>query len=123
MKKIKKEIKKNPLDVKGYFGGFDYGKIDADEHQDNHIDDNFLKDRFIAKEWLWNTKLWVAHETHCTYEGQESEYVNAPITEKTWKPIAFGMPFVINCNIQQLERIEELGFVHLECVVIITQMI
>ena len=85
MKKIKKEIKKNPLDVKGYFGGFDYGKIDADEHQDNHIDDNFLKDRFIAKEWLWNTKLWVAHETHCTYEGQEPEYVNAPITEKTWE--------------------------------------
>ena len=110
LKKIRKEIKKNPLDVKGYFGGFDYGKIDADEHQDKHIYDNFLKDRFIAKEWLWNTKLWVAHETHCTYEGQEPEYVNAPITEKTWKPIAFGMPFVINCNIQQLERIEELGF-------------
>ena len=50
-----------------------------------------------------NTKLRVACE-HIALADPEPEYVNAPITEKTWKPIAFGMPFVINCNIQQLEE-------------------
>lgn len=98
------------LGVPAFIGGFDYGKIDYDEHQKDHIDQNFLKDRFVAKQWLWNTKLWVVHETHCTYKGQPQDYMCAPITEKTWKPIAFGMPFVINCNIKQLERLEELGF-------------
>lgn len=109
-RKIQKQTKKNSLSVKGFIGGFDYGKIDYDEHQTGHVSENFLKDRYIAKQWLWNTKLWVIHETHCTYEGQEPEYMCAPITEKTWKPIAFGMPFVINCNIKQLERLEDLGF-------------
>ena len=42
-------------------------------------------------------------------KDQEPEYVNAPITEKKLgSQLHLGMPFVINCNIQQLERIEEL---------------
>ena len=42
-KKMQKEI------VKGFIGGFEYGKIEYDDYQKYHISENFLKDRYVAK--------------------------------------------------------------------------
>ena len=105
-----RKINEKKLHTQGYIGGFDYKEMEHDEHQVENILDDELKDRFVAKPWLWNSKLWVAHETHCVFDRQDERFMMGPITEKTWKPIAFGMPFVVNCNVAQLDRLEELGF-------------
>lgn len=92
-------------ELDGYIGGFGYNEI---EH---NIDHDFpLKDRYIAKEWLINSNLWVSHETHWVTVGLKQRYKCSPVTEKIWKPIAFGMPFVLNASTDNLNRITELGF-------------
>ena len=47
--------------------------------------------------------LWVASETKKTHDG-------VYITEKTWKAIAYGSPFVINGDNRSLQYLKDMGF-------------
>lgn len=95
--------------VDGYVGGFeDYGRIEFDNPQ--YYGDFYLKDRFLAKEWFTNTEVWVSHETHYIWKGMNPDAMCSPLTEKVWKPIAFGMPFLLNASNDCLQRINEMGF-------------
>lgn len=92
-------------DMEGYLGGFGYNAVEHDHPG------RIRHDRFIAKEWLWESKVWLSVETHCpTNELPHKSNQMSSITEKTWKPIAMGMPFLIVNNPDCLNSLRELGF-------------
>lgn len=96
-------------EVDGYVGGFeDYGRIEFDDPQ--YYKDFYLKDRYLAKEWFTNTEVWVSHETQYIWKGMDPDAMSSPLTEKVWKPIAFGMPFLLNSSQDCLDRVNEMGF-------------
>jgi hypothetical protein len=91
--------------MEGYLGGFGYNAVEHDHPG------RIQHDRFIAKEWLWESKVWLSVETHCpTNELPHKSNQMSSITEKTWKPIAMGMPFLIVNNPDCLNSLRELGF-------------
>jgi len=63
-------------------------------------------DRSIAYEWITDAKVWIANETW--WEGSNAGLKH--ITEKTYKPIQYGLPFIVNGSYGSLEFLEELGF-------------
>lgn len=91
--------------MEGYLGGFGYNTVEHDHPG------SIEHDRFVAKEWLWESKVWLSVETHCpTTELPHKSNQMSSITEKTWKPIAMGMPFLIVNNPDCLNSLRELGF-------------
>lgn len=65
-----------------------------------------LNDRIIAPQWIQDCKVWVSNETW--WEGTKAHLGH--ITEKTYKPIQYGMPFLVNGAYGTLEYLEDLGF-------------
>tara|TARA_B100000902_G_scaffold34893_1_gene41944 strand:- start:45302 stop:46558 length:1257 start_codon:yes stop_codon:yes gene_type:complete len=65
-----------------------------------------LNDRMIAPQWIQNCKVWISNETW--WEGTGAHLGH--ITEKTYKPIQYGMPFLVNGAHGTLEYLEDLGF-------------
>lgn len=65
-----------------------------------------LNDRTIAPQWITDCKVWISNETW--WEGSQAHLGH--ITEKTYKPIQYGMPFIINGAYGSLEYLEDMGF-------------
>ena len=65
-----------------------------------------LNDRTVAIQWITNCKVWIANETWWEGNGAHQGH----ITEKTWKPVQYGLPFLVNGAYGTLEYIEDLGF-------------
>tara|TARA_Y100000385_G_scaffold250427_1_gene272441 strand:+ start:1026 stop:2186 length:1161 start_codon:yes stop_codon:yes gene_type:complete len=89
----------------GIVGGFGYqpAPYDVWAHE-------FEYHRYVAKEWVCDAELWVAHETHYSAVGMDQNHPNTPMTEKIWKPVCYGMPFLINAHPDIIKGIEDLGY-------------
>jgi hypothetical protein len=92
--------------VEGYLGGFNYGELKDDLPVETR------HDRYIAKNWLWNSKVWISAETHPALPGANPNTYNvmASLTEKTWKPICMGMPFLMVNHPDCISYLEDMGF-------------
>lgn len=66
------------------------------------------QDRKLQPEWIEKSKVWIALESFP--EQTKSGYPITQITEKTFKPIRYGMPFLISGSIHTLQTIEDLGY-------------
>jgi hypothetical protein len=65
-------------------------------------------DRDVKQQWVTQSKLWVSMET---FPDVDSElYPITQITEKTFKPILYGMPFVINGSRYILDALRDMGY-------------
>jgi hypothetical protein len=60
----------------------------------------------MEKEWIEQSNFWVSMETW--YKGDFDPV--SQLTEKTYKPMAVGMPFVISGGGSELDALTELGF-------------
>ena len=83
--------------------------------------ESFSPDRFINPDWLKNYKVWVAAESVFTMDERVSNQMQfeeempptidcLQLTEKTFKPLAYGMPFLVSGAQGTLSMIEDLGF-------------
>ena len=92
--------------VEGYLGGFGYSELKDDLPVETR------HDRYIAKNWLWNSKVWISVETHPANSNTtpNTHNVIASLTEKTWKPICMGMPFLMVNHPDCVDYLEQLGF-------------
>ena len=98
-------LKKSNL--KGYYGGF------ADEYKNVEHDNpcGVQHDRFIAEQWTRNSQVWVSMETHVSVDTPVTETnICSSLTEKTWKPIMLGMPFLMNNHPDCISYLEDMGF-------------
>lgn len=68
----------------------------------------FKNDREVNLDWVRDARFWISHETH--HEYSSCNYKISQLTEKTFKPIYYGMPFLINGGKYCLIKLEELGF-------------
>ena len=66
------------------------------------------KDRIIKREWIEKSKIWIALESFP--EQQNRIYPITQITEKTFKPIRYGMPFLIHGTVHTLNALEDMGY-------------
>lgn len=66
------------------------------------------KDRIIKRQWIEKSKVWIALESFP--EQQNGIYPITQITEKTFKPIRYGMPFLIHGTIHTLDALEDMGY-------------
>jgi hypothetical protein len=101
-----KKINESGLVERGFVGGFGYQPIPYDDWQGDFV----LRDRYIAKEWMYDAELWVSHETHYSDPFMLPQQANTSITEKIWKPICCGMPYLVNAHPDILKGIEDLGY-------------
>lgn len=95
------------LEKEGYIGGYKYRKIPFEQKNDNQ---GIKFDRYVARQWLEQSKLWIVHETHCPSEDQPDCQSITQLSEKTWKPIAYGMPFVVNTFPEYFDALKSMGF-------------
>ena len=75
--------------------------------------DNFQyhMDRDMQPEWYQECKVWISLETVCNDPSiPDNELQFCQLTEKTFKPMAYGMPFLLNGGYGIFEYIEQLGF-------------
>lgn len=76
----------------------------------------FMQHDSVANyDWILKSKLYVGTESYMSTEAQflqqgKSEYPIRFISEKVFKPIAWGMPFVILGNRLSLLKVRQLGF-------------
>jgi hypothetical protein len=76
----------------------------------NQIPIKFSDDNFYLNDWSIGQIKYYS-ESFCslvfeTYDSQMFPF----FTEKTWKPIAFGHPFILYSNPYSLAQLKELGF-------------
>jgi len=65
-------------------------------------------DRDVKQQWVTQSKLWISMET---FPDVGSDlYPITQITEKTFKPILYGMPFVINGSRYILDALRDMGY-------------
>lgn len=70
-----------------------------------------VSDREMKIEWLTKCKLWISFETvYDDLDIQENEMVYSQLTEKTFKPMAYGMPFLLHGGLNCIEHLNSLGF-------------
>ena len=89
-----------------------------------------FRDRWVNWEWYANTDFTIVNESSCTpslisQEGiftqylvdhtSQTYYQNTPtdvgfLTEKTFKPIMYGHPFILTTHPGALDRLRQLGF-------------
>ena len=92
----------------------DYTSFRLKYEKDNNSQDpnmNAVIDRNMQPEWYQDCKVWISLET--AYNDLEipiDELQFSQLTEKTFKPMAYGMPFLINGGYGIFDYIEELGF-------------
>ena len=68
-------------------------------------------DRDMQPEWYKECKVWISLETaYNDHEIPKDELQFSQLTEKTFKPMAYGMPFLINGGYGIFEYLEMLGF-------------
>jgi len=107
--------------------------VDKNLHLDNEIGTNFKEehddyrhfelkyerndsfeyhmDRDMQPEWYKECKVWISLETaYNDHEIPEDELQFSQLTEKTFKPMAYGMPFLLNGGYGIFEYLETLGF-------------
>ena len=63
----------------------------------------YFNDRYLNSDWY--------NQTFCSVISETYAHVGPWITEKTFKPIAFRHPFLIQATVGTLEYIKSLGFV------------
>ena len=73
--------------------------IDFDNKVNAHYFDKNYNESYIFDKSF----LWISNETKKAHDG-------IFITEKTWKPIAYGNPFVVNGDNGSLDYLKQLGF-------------
>jgi len=66
------------------------------------------QDRVIQPQWVKDSKIWISLETF--REITDPIFPITQITEKTFKPIRYGMPFLINGSKQLFKLLEQLGY-------------
>lgn len=83
----------------------------------NNIDtQGYMQHDSVANyDWILNSKLYVGTESYMSVESQffQQGYTEYPIrfiSEKVFKPIAWGMPFIILGNRLSLLKLRQLGF-------------
>lgn len=107
--------------------------IEQNLHLDNEVGTNFIEehedyiqlnlkyertgdfdyhmDREMQPEWINDCRVWISLETAFNdHEIPAEELQFAQLTEKTFKPMAYGMPYLLNGGYGIFEYIEELGF-------------
>ena len=107
--------------------------VDNNMHNDNEIGTNILDehddymglvlkyeektnlgnsfDRNMSPEWISDCKVWVSMETvYNDCEISDDSLCFSQLTEKTFKAMAYGMPFLLNGGYGIFEYIERLGF-------------
>lgn len=89
----------------------------AESEPDFNInDDGFMQHDSVANyDWILKSKLYVGTESYMDRESQffRDGFTEYPIrfnSEKVFKPIAWGMPFIILGNRLSLLKIRQLGF-------------
>jgi len=89
----------------------------ADSEPEHNISvDGFMQHDSVANyDWILKSKLYVGTESYMSVESQllQQGYTHYPIrfiSEKVFKPIAWGMPFVILGNAFSLLKVRQLGF-------------
>lgn len=89
----------------------------AESEPDTNIgDDGYMQHDSVANyEWMLKSKLYIGTESYMSVESQilQQGYTPYPIrfiSEKVFKPIAWGMPFVIIGNAFSLLKVRQLGF-------------
>ena len=89
----------------------------ADSEPESNInEDGFMQHDSVANyDWILKSKLYVGTESYMAVESQflQEGYNPYPIrfiSEKVFKPIAWGMPFVILGNAFSLLKVRQLGF-------------
>lgn len=89
----------------------------ADSEPEYNIgDDGFMQHDSVANyDWILKSKLYIGTESYMSVESQtlQQGYTHYPIrfiSEKVFKPIAWGMPFIILGNAFSLLKIRQLGF-------------
>ena len=86
------------------------------EPLDNIDTQGFMQHDSVANyDWILNSKLYVGTESYMAVESQilqqgHSQYPIRFLSEKVYKPIAWGMPFVILGNRLSLLKVRQLGF-------------
>jgi len=65
-------------------------------------------DRVIKPTWIEGAKVWVALESFP--EQLNSKFHITQITEKTFKPIRYGMPFLVHGTKHTFDIIESMGY-------------
>lgn len=67
-----------------------------------------IEDRVIKPQWVKDSKVWVSLETFPNII--DPVFPITQITEKTFKPIRYGMPFLINGSKQLFTLLEQMGY-------------
>ena len=86
------------------------------EPLDNIDTQGFMQHDSVANyDWILNSKLYVGTESYMSVESQilqqgHSKYPIRFLSEKVFKPIAWGMPFIILGNRLSLLKVRQLGF-------------
>lgn len=87
----------------------DYISLDLKYEKNNNF--QYHNDRNMQPEWYEECKVWISLET--AYNDLDipiDELQFSQLTEKTFKPMAYGMPFLLNGGYGIFDYIEELGF-------------
>lgn len=71
------------------------------------IKPNQEKDRVIKQEWIEKSKVWISLES---FPEQNGNWPITQITEKTFKPIRYGMPFIVHGSKHTLQTLEDMGY-------------
>lgn len=77
------------------------------------VEDVLKDDEYLYRlntESFFKTKVNVVAETFLEQRERERYSDIIHITEKTWKPIYMGVPFVISATNQHIERLHQFGF-------------
>jgi len=86
------------------------------EPLDNIDSQGYMQHDSVANyDWILKSKLYVGTESYMAVESQilqqgHSQYPIRFLSEKVYKPIAWGMPFVILGNRLSLLKVRQLGF-------------
>ena len=78
-----------------------------------NIDDVVKDDTYLYKlntDVFFKTKLNIVAETFLDYKDKDRFNDIIHITEKTWKPIYMGVPFVISASNNHIETLHKFGF-------------
>lgn len=87
----------------------DYASFCLKYEKDNNF--QYCNDRDMAPEWYQDCKVWISLETaYNDLEIPSDGLQFSQLTEKTFKPMAYGMPFLVNGGYGIFDYIEELGF-------------
>lgn len=100
------KLQKHRLDKDGILGTYDIGWDLRPKGEDK-----MTSDRWTLEEWISNSKLWISMETWGIKIKDNKKFIpSSSITEKTYKPMIFGMPFVVNGGEYVLSSLKEMGF-------------